>query len=232
MNVIFIILLLAIIAIIVAKKFISDYKIEGMTADEAVKNVASLYNTTKLTITDLTSTGNTSLNNATVTTGTINAATIPTLNSTTGTITNLNATKGNITGGLTVKSGLNADTGTIGTTTLGSTTINGNLNVTGTSNLAKGVQAIVLTAPNWDAGKFKDQIVSGGYFTKDMPDGTTLRFMFVYPNKTQSNTHIWHGVAVKLGNQFLLYEITPTHKDVGNVWSSKSNNGTYRGDIN
>lgn len=232
MNIIFIIVLLAIIAIIISKKVMFDYKIEGMTADEAVKNIASLYNTTKLTITDLTSTGTATLNNATVTNGTINTATIPTLNSTTGTITNLNATKGNITGGLTVKSGLNADTGTIGTTTLGSTTINGNLNVSGTSNLTKGMQAIVLVSSNWDAGKFKDQIIAGKYFTKDMQDGTTLRFIFVYPNKTQANTHIWHGVAVKMGNQFLLYEITPTHKDVGNVWSAKSNNGTWRGDIN
>lgn len=65
-----------------------------------------------------------------------------------------------------------------------------------------------------------------------MPDGIRKNFMFVFPNKTAANSHIWNGVAVKMGNQFLLYELTPTHTDVGNVFNSNSNNTIWRGDLN
>lgn len=94
-----------------------------------------------------------------------------------------------------------------------------------------GGNSIVLDAPAWYTGSFVQLIANGNYFNKDMPDGTRINFMFVFPNKVAANSHIWNGVAVKMGKQFLLYQISPTHTDVGNVFTNASNNGEWRGNI-
>lgn len=91
--------------------------------------------------------------------------------------------------------------------------------------------SIVLDAPSWSTAAFVEQIKSGGYFKQNMQDGTRINFMFVYPNKQAGNTHLWNGVAVKMGKQFILYQISPDHLNVGNVFENQSNNLTWRGNI-
>lgn len=254
--------------VILTKKVVVDYKIsniEGMTTDEAIKNVSSLYNTSKLTVTDLVSTGNATVN------GTLNTGALYSKGNGGGG-THIPYTDGNnyITGNnnilrggpTTVQGNLQVDgelnTGTIkaggrmhispgellyllpkngvivgkewgGT---GDLQVQGNLTVNGTSNLTGGIQAIVVDAPNWNTYYFREQITNGNYFKKNMPDGTTLRFLFVYPNRNASNMSIWNGLAIKIGNQFMIYDANPQHQGIGNPWSSGSSDLTWRGNIN
>ncbi len=61
-------IIVIIFVVILAIKWLSMQKLEHLTptSDEAIQNVASLYNKDQLTITNLTATGNTSLNNTTI----------------------------------------------------------------------------------------------------------------------------------------------------------------------
>lgn len=67
--------------------------IEGLTSDEAIKNVASVYNTDKMSVTNLNVTGEEVVNSLIAT-----KASIPTLTSTNATITNLTSTNANLSG--------------------------------------------------------------------------------------------------------------------------------------
>ncbi len=67
--------------------------IEGLTNDEAVKNIASIFNTDKMSVTNLNVTGEGIVNSLQAT-----KASIPTLASTNATITNLTSTNANLSG--------------------------------------------------------------------------------------------------------------------------------------
>ncbi len=110
----------------------------------------------------------------------------------------------------------------------GNTTLSGNTSVNGILNPTKGMVGIVLDAPTWDVGTFVSQIKP--YFNANQPDGTFYHFFFLNPNKSNV-TNVWHGVAVKLGKQYLLYQNSPDHNGTGNVMTSGSNNATWRGNI-
>jgi hypothetical protein len=226
MNIVIItVLLLLVLLICLIKCGYVTY--EDFSSDEAVQNVASLYNQNAMTVGDFTSTGTITGNNLNATNGTIGtlASSNQTVNGTlnvnvanvNGTLTT-NAT--NVNGGLTVKNGLNADGAT-----LGNTTVNGVLNATG------GIQAIVLSAPNWNTAAFINQ--AKPYFSGNMPDGTTLRFLFVYPGTGggAGNQNVWHANIVKLGQQILLYELQPEHDGISNLWSGQSNDLSWRGNL-
>lgn len=260
MNIITIIILLVMTLMIFLtceKKHVQ----ENFSSDEAIQNIASLYNQANLTVTNFTSTGNTTLK------GNASGAThFPYTDGNNYLTSNNNILRG---GPTTIQGNLNVDNAAIikgslsaGTANFngpsdvggtcfncagtdsanyisgrqniirgGPTTVQSNLQVDGSANFNKGIQSIVLDAPDWRTPAFVNQIKSGNYFSRNSPDGTTLRFFFIFPSKGASNTHVWHGVAVKLGQQFLLYEITPQHTNVGNLWSSSSNNGDWRGNL-
>lgn len=238
MNII-IALIFVILLIFITCKCISD-NTEDFSNNEAIQNLADVYNEAKLTVTDFVSTG----------ASTLNTATVKNLSSPVGKIDSLTSSgitvNGDTTmnGALVVKSihtqsdswfpytdGNNYLTGKSNILRGGPTTIQGNLQVDGSANFNGGIQAIVLDAPSWSTVSFLAQIKSGGYFNRNTPDGMALRFIFVYPNRSAGNTHIWHGIAIKLGQQFLLYEITPEHTNVGNLWNNVSNDGTWRGNL-
>jgi len=165
---------IAMIIIIVLILFIfiltNEYVKEGFSTDEAIQNIASLYNKDKLTVTNLVATNN-----------------------------------------------ITSETG----------------------NFTKGTQAIVLDAPVWDVPAFVKQIKDGKYFNKDTPDGTILTIIFVHPkvNPDGNLTNIWYASVVKLGKQFLIYEILTDpgapyiHHTANNLWTSQSDNATWRGNI-
>ncbi|QKF94523.1 hypothetical protein QKU48_gp1065 [Fadolivirus algeromassiliense] len=240
MNVISILILLLIIGIITAKKFAFEYQIEGLTADEAVKNVSSLYNTNKLTITDFKSTGDTELNKATITNGTIT-----TLKSTTGTIDNLSSNnvifKGNGSGAthFPYSDGNNYITSNNNILRGGPTTIQGDLNVSGKSNIDGVLRETVNIIENvkWDQSDWISRIESGKYFTRNMPNGTLIKFLFVHSgdnNPNHPNRWIVYAHAVKYGNQFLMWRVhhPGEHGGIPNPLTGNTANDKYwRGNI-
>jgi len=77
--------------------------------------------------------------------------------------------------------------------------------------------------PTWSRESLIPIIENGKYFNKNMPDGARLRFMFVHPNKSAANTWLWHADVVKMGNQFILYEMNiPGHFGMPNLWTNGS----------
>lgn len=102
--------------------------------------------------------------------------------------------------------------------------------------MLKGIQAIVLDAPKWEVPAFTQQIKDGNYFNKDTPDGTTLHIMFVHPkvNPDGNLTRIWYASVVKLGKQFLIFEMMTDpgvpyiHHTANNLWTTSSDN-VWRG---
>lgn len=77
-----------------------EMTIEGLTSDEAIKNVASIYNTDKMSLTNLNVTGEQTVNSLTATKATIPTLTSTSANITNGTITNLSSTNANLSGQL------------------------------------------------------------------------------------------------------------------------------------
>lgn len=225
MNIVIITVLLLLILMICLMKY-GYVTYEDFSSDEAIQNVASLYNQGSMTVGDFTSTGTITGNNLNATNGTIGTVTSTnqTVNGTLnmnvanvgGTLTT-NAT--NVNGGLTVKNGLNADGATLGTT-----------NINGVLNASGGIQAIVLSAPNWNTAAFLNQ--AKPYFSRDTPDGTTLRFLFVYPGTGGGgNQNVWHAIVIKLGQQILLYTVSPEHDGISNLWSGQSNDLSWRANL-
>lgn len=220
MDIVIITILLLIILIIFIICLIKyGYVIyEGFSSDEAIQNVASLYNQSSLTVGNFTSTGTTTLGNATVNNLNATAGTIGTATSTNQTVNGtLNANVANVGGGLTANSANVTGALSANSATLGGTNINGILNV------SEGIQGIVVNFANgWDAGQFLN--IAKNYFSRNTPDGTTLRFFFINPNTGAGpNQNVWHALVVKLGQQLLLYEVQPEHNGVGNLWSGQAN---------
>lgn len=259
----YIILILVIILFLILFTYKNQENItsdSGKTlSDEALQNIASVYNTQNLKATNIEATN-------IIKAGNINSENITSGNITSGNITagNINISGSSIVN--TIKSGNNINptflkggmlcdpTGRycMGTNKLGNDNegyglymfdINSDgkggwagvpmhLNNSVFTGAGMGNNSIVLESAQWSTPYFIQLITNGNYFKTTMQDGTRINFMFVFPNKSASNTHIWNGVAVKMGKQFLLYEIQPTHTNVGNVFANQSNDPNWRGNIN
>jgi len=131
MNIVIIITLIVLLIIFWAQNKYIIY--EDFSSDEAIQNMASLYNQSKLTVTDLISTGNTTVN------GTLNTTTLNTNNATVNGILNTSAlySKGNGSGSthFPYTDGNNYITGNNNILRGGSTTIQGQLNVQDVTNV-------------------------------------------------------------------------------------------------
>jgi hypothetical protein len=103
MNTTIVTIIIIIITILVIK-YIANYNQEDFTNDEAIQNVASLYNQAKLSVTDFTSTGVSTLNTVKA-----NNLTVPIVNSTTLTNTGV-ATLGTVNANAITAPTLNATT--------------------------------------------------------------------------------------------------------------------------
>jgi hypothetical protein len=209
--------IIAIITIIIIIVYIlnGNCETEYFTNDEAVQNIASLYNQAKFAVTDLTSTGTSTLNTANVN-GLLTANNGATINGN-STINSIK-TNGIAVNGATSTTTLNVANGATinGSTTINSLTtgynanigtdlnVKGNTTLTGSLNPTGGIQAIVLDSA-WDQNTFNQKIKS--YFNRSMPDGTMRTFVFVFPNKTTvGNVNMRRYEVMKLGNQVILFD--------------------------
>lgn len=149
MNTTIITITIIIIAILIIK-YIANYEQENFTNDEAVQNIASLYNQAKLSVTDFTSTGTSTLNtvNATnlVSNGIVNRGNTntETLNVQNGAgingLTSLVATKVqfSVDAGTDVNVGNNLTVGKMAS--LNNAVVNGNLQVNGKITVNGGIK--------------------------------------------------------------------------------------------
>lgn len=197
---------------------------EGFSSDEAVQNIASLYNQAKLTVTNFVSTGTSALSTANI--GTLNATTSVANAMTVNTTLKTNA--------------LTTGTMAAGTSTLGTTTINGTATVNGTTNVNGGLtvtgimnsprdQLVVMQTSVWDKTTWISAITAGNYFTRTMPDGTLIKFLFVYTSGNNVSYNYAH--TIKVGNQFLYTEVLQV-TGVPNPSTNQSNSLSARGNIN
>ena len=245
MNIIAIaILILIILLICLAQNKYIIY--EDFSSDEAVQNISSLYNQSKLTVTDFTSTGKSALG-----TTTINNLTAPTISATNATINNtLTANVANINGILSTQA-LYSKGNASGSTHLpysdgnnyltsnnnilrgGPTTIQGNLQVDGL--IQQNKERINVVYPiEWDQSKWIRYITNNNFFKRDMPDGTMIKFLFVHPgdmNPSHPNRWIRYCHVIKIGNQFILASISE-HGNIPNPANNSSNDLSWRGNIN
>lgn len=198
---------------------------EHFSSDEAVQNIASLYNQAKMTVTDFVSTGTANYNNLNIT----GTATMPTLNS-----TNINATS-NIKGdNLNISKGITSATITTGPITAGKSTF-ADTSITGSLNVAGIVkplteQAFVVNTDVWDQSKWIAYITQQKYFNRNMPDGIILKFLFVYDNKN-GNVSYSYCNAIKIGNQFMFTQVK-TENGLANPATNTSSDLNWRGNIN
>lgn len=207
--------------------------IERFDVDEASQNIASLYNSQEMTLTNLdvtqnlkakdtnsnslTVSGQSKLANMTADKASINQATINTINT-----NGINA-KGATGSGNRAATHFPWKDGT--NYISGPTLLRG-----GPLILNQGYQTLILNAPNWDRRKFVQQIENGGYM-KGLEDGSVRDFIFIYPNRnTQPKVRVWYAKAVKLGKQFFLFHVTPDHH-ASNPFTATSDDGTWRGNI-
>ena len=215
---------------------------EGFSSDEAIQNVASLYNQSKLTVTDFNSTGNAVLGNTTITN-----LTVPTLTTTNTTVSGtLNANVANVsgilsTGALYSKGGThfpytdgnNYITSNNNILRGGPTTIQGNLQVDGIIQPIRE-QAHVIYPIQWDQRVWIKYITDNNYFKRNMPDGTIIKFIFVHPgdmNPSHPNRWIRYAETFKVGNQFFWFDKFNI-ENYANPANNPSNDLTWRGNIN
>lgn len=203
---------------------------EGFTNDEAIQNIASVYNTGTMTVTNSNVTSVLTAKTAAVQ-GDLNVTGASNL---TGKLTSANAQINNLTAPIANITTLNV-TGNANTT--GNLLVNGTLKSNGIFTPTGGEQAIVIylnqkTTPNqWDQTLWVRTV--SNYFKKSMPDGTMLNFIFVYfydGNLRAANTnyHVIFFTGVKVGNQVLCYEGAPRHQGIGDVYNSTSNDASWR----
>ena len=219
---------------------------EGFSSDEAIQNVASLYNQSKLTVTDFDSTGNTILKNATIANLTTPklVATNADVNGTLAVnVANINGilstgalySKGNSSGGshFPYSDGNNYITSNNNILRGGPTTIQGNLQVDGIIQSSRE-QINVVYPIQWDQSMWIRHVTNGNYFKRNMPDGTLIKFLFVHPgdmNPSHPNRWIRYCHMVKIGNQFILANVSD-HQNIPNPSNNSSNDGSWRGNIN
>jgi hypothetical protein len=266
-------IIIIVIVILIITLYLISSNTEYFTNDEAVKNIASVYNQANMTVTNFNATGNANFNTTNTTgmaifkgnagggthlpytdgnnyitsnnnilrggpttiQGDLNVSgvsTLPNLNA-----PNVNAGNINIAGDVMTGKGrvhltgpeilflLNKSGVIIGKEWGG----NGNLQVEGTINPMGGTQSIVLDAPSWDQAAFISLMKP--YFNASMADGTTINFVFVYPNRSAGNVNVRYATGVKLGRQYYLINGAPDHNGVTNPWSNGSQDLSWRGNI-
>jgi hypothetical protein len=229
-----------------------QYPYENFTNDEAIQNVASLYNSGMATVTNLNAT--TSIKTPTLSSDGrlhISGNELLYLLNKNGVIVgkewggngNLN-----VQGDATVNGGIIAKGNGSGNTHFpftdgnnyitsnnnilrgGPTTVQGNLNVSGT--ITEKVN--VVYPIEWDQDKQIAYITNNKFFNKNMPDGTLLKFLFVHPggmNLNHPNRWIKYVDAIKYGNQFIFF-VHNTHENIENPLTQKSSRLDWRGNIN
>jgi hypothetical protein len=244
MSIIFVILGLIFIIYILNKNIFKPL-IENMASnDEAIANVASLYNNTQMTVNNLTASQGITANNLTVqgstTTKDVNAQNITAQNITTKGMSsdNLNvnnimsATRGYFKGGDAGGGGQTHFPYTDGTNYIrGHTTHNGNLNVTGVITGQQIAIAMIDDNANlpWDRSKWLQNIADRKLLTKSMPDGTMLPFFLNHYNSNNSsnpNRDMRLIFLVKLGNQAMAYEMPQSHDNIPNPRNNSVSNDT------
>ena len=208
---------------------------EGFSSDEAVQNIASLYNQAKMTVTDFTSTGTSTLNNMNIS----GKASVPTISSNNITASaaikgdSLAANTGAITGNFKTGS-LVAGASTLGAiNATGNSKINGDLTITGQVT-PFNEQVNVVYPIQWDQSAWVKYISDKNFFDRSMPDGTLLKFLFIHPgNMNNSDPNRWFAncQAVKVGKQFLLINLQ-RHENIPNPVVNTSNDLSWRGNIN
>lgn len=159
---------------------------EKFTNDEAVKNVASLYNQAKLSVTDFTSTGNATLNNTT---------------SNNATITNLTSTNATINGTLTANA-IVAKGNSAGNTAFPGT--DGSNYISGNANVLRGGPTIIqgdLTSSNTTTANILN--VNG---TTTLKGATTAQNLTTQGDLTVNGTTTTKGNVVHSGrNKFRIF---------------------------
>jgi len=183
-----------IVIIIIICIIYGDRKQEGFTDldKEAIQNVASLYNTGDMKVTNLTA-------STSITTPKLDVNGPATASSLTDRSMNNATVKGYVD---TTAANLQYQL----TTAQGSFT-------THITNLQKQITALqtqaaakIYRSPKWDITTFLNIIQNDGFF-KDKPNGYVQRFIFVHPNNDTSTTNYdyWHGIGIKMGQQFLMW---------------------------
>jgi hypothetical protein len=206
--------ILIVIAIVLLLYYFNSNMMEGFTNDEALKNIASIYNSGNMSVTDANIT-----NSLTAKTATINGDL-----KVTGT-TNLlgnglfaNDLRSN-TGNIGIFSAGNAYAKSLNVT--GATIMDGNLKVNGLF-APKGEQVIVIYN-QWDQPLWIKTMAS--YFKKSMPDGTLLKFVFIHPNgaalrDVNANYYVAYLTGIKVGNQIICHEMVPRHQGTGDLYNN------------
>lgn len=219
-----IIVIIAIAVIIIYMQNSSG--VESFTSDEAIQNIASVYNQSKFIVTDLTATGAANVNgklvvgngittnNGLTVTGATNTNTLMVGNGATiNGLTTLNA----------LKTGYGADIGK-------NLNVAGNTNLTGTLIPVGGIQAIVIDQI-WSHIDFYNKMKQ--YFNRSMPDGTIKTFIFVGPNSrtTAGGINIRRQDAIKLGNQVLTINPGAFDWSGNNPWINGTGDDQHRFNI-
>ncbi len=245
------IIILIVVILVVFYVINKCVNIEHFTNDEAVQNIASLYNQSKFAVTDLTSTGTATLNTLNVNGNAQfkNGSFFPYTDGNNYITSPNNILRGGITsvqGNLNVSGATNTNTLAVanGATINGNTTINalttgysanigtdlnvkGNTTLTGPLTVTGGIQHIVLDS-TWDSNAFNQKMKP--YFNRSMPDGTAKTFIFVAPNRTSGgNVNMRRIEAVKLGTQIVIFGYLDWIS--GSPWVSASGDDPYRVNI-
>jgi len=223
-------MLFVIIIVLVVNKFMNSYE-HMTTTDEALQNIASLYNENNMKVGNFTSTQDASFNNleatgiskftnSTHTKSTIQDLTAPTFTSTTGKIDNLTAKSVNATNASVYE---NAD-------------VDGNLTVKGLIDAnRRQVKVAYPVKWNWDdLSEMVAYVSKEKLFTKSMPDGTAIDILHVHPegmDKSHSNRYFRLHTAVKWGNQFLLFDNFRVHGPIPDPKMNASSDLKWRGNI-
>lgn len=183
---------------------------EAFTNDEAIQNIASIYNTGNMVVSNLNATSSITTPNLKVT----------------GPITSTSVSDSSMNG--TIKSYVDTRIAT-------QLALNATM-ATQIAGLTRQANAIIIPTKQWsgDGYYYVPLIKAGKYFNTSQPDGYQLNFLFVYPAGGNSTTNFdyWYGQGMKLGKQFFLWKIgEPGHSNVPNPANNVSNWQQYRGDI-
>ena len=253
MNTFELIVIIIIFLIIFLVKIYNIKKLEHLTtqSDEAVQNLASLYNKDQLTIGKINVVNDANLKNATIEEAKIQNSTIQNGIIQNGTIQNgtiqngtakllkmdklqfgdkwlISATGDFYTNDTWLRFMNAAGTGyaDFAANGLWATKLNGR-------DVADILAVKVIYPVQWGNSHFVKHIQDARYFNNDMPNGTVFQFLFVHPGNFDTNhPNRWFAYrkAIKFGKQFLLID-GPNHENVPNPENNLSNDGNWRGNI-
>jgi hypothetical protein len=227
--------------------------IEHMTNDEAIGNISNLYNTDKMTLSNINITQNAKIaeslesksltTTAAVVNGQLSAKNFNVDTIDTG---NINVANGATIGGkgrmhitgpelLYV---LNKDGVIIGKEWggNGNLTVQGNIGVGGIAGVPK--QAITIiddgTKIAWDQNQWVKYVSDNRLLDKSMPDGTMLPLFIVHAgDRNPGHPNRWMRLyfVIKYGNQSLFFQMPQSHDNIPNPRSTSSNDLAWRGNL-